>query len=55
MISNEHIQEFKRLYKEHFRRDISDAYVLESATKLIDLVRAVYKPMKKEEFEELKK
>lgn len=54
-ILSEQLQEFKRLYKEHFGKDISDADALESATKLTDLVKAVYKPMKKEEFKELKK
>lgn len=52
-ISNEQLREFKRLYKEHFGKDISDADALESATKLIDLVRTVYKPMTKNEFDKV--
>ena len=55
MISKEQLQDFKRLYKEHFGKDISDADALESATKLIDMLRVVYKPMTKEEFDELAK
>jgi hypothetical protein len=51
MISSEQLQEYKRIYKEHFGKDISDAEALESATKLISLVKAVYKPMTKKEFE----
>ena len=55
MISKEQLQDFKSLYKEHFGKDISDADALESATKLIDMLRVVYKPMTKGEFDELAK
>lgn len=54
MISNKQLQEFKSIYKEQFGEEISDAYALEIATKFVDLMEVVYKPMKKEEFEELK-
>lgn len=55
MISKEKLDEFKFLYKKHFGKDISDAEALESATKLINLVRLVYKPMTKKEFEAVEK
>ncbi len=49
MISDEDLKKFKSLYKKHFGKDISDAEALESAIKLINLVRIVYKPMTQEE------
>jgi hypothetical protein len=45
MLSNEDIQEFKVLYKNHFGEDLSDDEALERATRLIELVRVVYTPI----------
>lgn len=53
MISNEQLEEFKRIYRKQFGRNISDQDVLESATKLLDLLMVVYKPMTREEFSKL--
>lgn len=53
MISKEQLEEFKRIYRKEFGKDISDQDALESATKLINLLEIVYKPMTKEEFSEL--
>lgn len=50
MISNERLEEFKRIYRKEFGRDISDQDALESATKLLNLLKIVYKPMTKEDF-----
>ena len=53
MISKESLEEFKKIYRKRFGKDISDQDALESATKLLNLLRVVYKPMTKEEFSKL--
>ena len=55
MISEKRLEEFKRLYKKHFNKDISDQEALESATKLLRLVEIVYQPITKKEYEKYKK
>lgn len=51
MISKEQFDKFKEIYRKEFGKDISDQDALESATKLLDLLMVVYKPMTKEEFD----
>ena len=53
MISKESLEEFKKIYRKQFGKDIFDQDALESATKLLNLLRVVYKPMTKEEFSKL--
>jgi rubrerythrin len=55
MISKEHLDKFKELYKKKTGKDISDQDALESATKLINLVKAVYKPMTKDDYDKVQK
>jgi len=55
MISKESLEKFKGIYRKQFGKDISDEDALESATKLLNLMRIVYKPMTKTEFEELER
>ncbi|MDD5639668.1 MAG: hypothetical protein PHR47_02580 [Candidatus Pacebacteria bacterium] len=55
MISEEALKEFKSIYKKEFSIDLSNKDALESATKLLTLVKAVYKPMTKEEYEKIQK
>jgi hypothetical protein len=55
MISEEALKEFKAIYKKEFGVDLSDKDALESATKLLNLMKAVYKPMTKEEYEKIEK
>lgn len=50
-LTEEDLKEFKRIYKKEFGEDISDKDALEKATRLIRLVKAVYKPIKKSDFE----
>ena len=52
MITDQELKEFKGLYKKEFGKDISDEEALESATSLINLMRVIYKPIKKSDFEE---
>tara|TARA_Y100000310_G_scaffold116341_1_gene115014 strand:- start:414 stop:578 length:165 start_codon:yes stop_codon:yes gene_type:complete len=42
-------------YKKRFGEDLSDDIALEKATKLLELVGAVYKPMTESEYEALQK
>ncbi len=53
MVSQEALEEYKKIYRKQFRKDISDADALEQATKLLRLMEIIYKPMTKEEFDEL--
>jgi hypothetical protein len=53
MISNEHIQKFKGLYKNRFGKELSDAEAREKASALVRFLKIVLKPMSKEEFDEL--
>ena len=55
MISDERIQEFKRLYKNRFDKELSDAEAREKASALVRFLKIIYKPMMKEEFDELAK
>ena len=50
MLTDKQIEEFQALYKKNFGTDISREEVLESAIRLINLIKVVYKPMTKEEY-----
>ena len=55
MISEEILKEFKKIYKKRFGEYLSDQVALEKATKLLNLMKAVYRPMTKEEYDKLQK
>ena len=55
MISREKLKEFKKIYKERFGEYLSDQVALEKAIKLLNLVKAVYQPMTKEEYDKVQK
>ncbi len=55
MISEEALEEFKKIYKKRFSEHLSDQAALEKATKLLDLVKAVYQPMTQEEYDKVQK
>lgn len=46
-LTEKDIQEFKKLYKEHYGEDINDFVAYEAANHLINMIRAVYKPIPK--------
>jgi hypothetical protein len=48
MISKESLEEFKEIWKKEFNEEISDQKALDEATRLLTLVQAVYRPLKKE-------
>jgi aldehyde:ferredoxin oxidoreductase len=53
MLSDEQITQFKMLYKKHFGEEISQEDARERGEKLIRLLKLVYKPMSKDEYEKL--
>ena len=55
MISQEESETFKAIYKKQFGIDLPDQDALEKATKLFTLVRAVYRPITKEEYDMVQK
>ncbi len=52
-LSKEAIEEFKEIYRQEFGEEISDQTALELALNLLNLFRAIYKPVTKKELEEL--
>ena len=55
MISKESLEKFKKIYKKRFGEHLSDQAALEKATKLLNLVKAVYQPMTQEEYDKVQK
>ena len=55
MISREYLKKYKQIYRKKFHKDISDQEALEQATKLLCLVKAIYKPITKEDYDKLQK
>ncbi len=55
MISKERLEEFKKIYKKRFKKDITDEEALRQATSLLRMVELVYKPMTVKEYEVLQK
>ena len=51
MISQEELEKFKAIYKKKSGIDLSDQDALKMATKLFTLVKAVYSPIPKEEYD----
>ena len=47
MISEEALKEFKLIYKKKFDIELSDKDALEKAAKLLNLMKAIYKPIYK--------
>jgi hypothetical protein len=54
MISDKALKEYKEIYKKKFGKEIDDATAMEQATKLLALVNAVYRPIKKEWLKKIK-
>ena len=55
MISEERLKEFKKIYKKRFGKRLSGQDALEEATKLLNLVKIVYRPMTKKEYDKVQK
>jgi hypothetical protein len=52
MVSDKALAEYKAIYKKQFGEDLSDQEALEQATKLLTLMKAVYRPIKKSDYED---
>jgi hypothetical protein len=51
LLDDKHISAFQELYKKNFGEDISKEEAYTQGIKLIELVRVVYQPMTKEEYD----
>ena len=50
-LTDKDIDSFQALYKKHFNKDISRAEALKKGTQLLVLMKAIYKPMTKDEYD----
>lgn len=55
LLDDKHVSSFQKLYKESFGEDISKEEAYTQGIKLIELVRVVYQPMTKEEYDLVQK
>ena len=54
-LSEGNIVEFQRLYKLRYGKEISRELALEQGIKLLRLMKRIYRPMTKDEYEEIQK
>lgn len=54
-LTEKDINEFKKLYKEHYGEEINDFVAYEAANHLVNMIRAVYKPIPKSQEEQYNK
>lgn len=50
-ISEKHIKEYQALYKKEFGRDVSYNEADKQLSNLVNLLKIIYKPIKKKDFE----
>ena len=55
MLTDKQLEKYRAIYKKQFDKEISKAEALEQGTKLMNLIKAVYKPMTRQELGELQK
>jgi hypothetical protein len=53
MISKEALEEYKKIYKKQFGEDVSDVEALAGANRLLSLMSIIYRPIPKEDYEEV--
>lgn len=53
MISKKQLEDFKIIYKKEFNIDLSDEVALDKATEFLELMKVVYKPMSKNEYDNI--
>ena len=53
MISDEALQDFKKVWKDEFKEDISDEKAMDEGTALLNLMNVIYRPVKQEWLKEL--
>lgn len=54
-ITEKDVAKFKELYKKETGEDISDEEALDSVTSLVEMIKLIYKPIKKSEFDKYEK
>ncbi len=52
-ISEAQLTTFKALYKQHFGEELSQEDVLEKALKLVRMMQLIYKPITKEQYQQV--
>jgi len=52
MISAKALREFKKIWKEEFREEISNEFAIKEAVDLLTLFNVIYRPIKKEWLDE---
>ncbi|HPA25615.1 MAG TPA: hypothetical protein PLK76_02555 [bacterium] len=52
-INQQKILEFRGLWKKHFGEEISDEFAYEQAENLCSLLKKIYKPIRKFDFEKI--
>lgn len=55
MISEKALKEYKAIYKKEYGVDLPDEEALEQATKLLNLMKIIYRPISKDNYEKLQK
>jgi len=55
IISEKALKEYKAIYKKEYGVDLPDEEALEQATKLLNLMKIIYRPISKEDYEKLQK
>lgn len=55
MISENQIKKYQTLCKTHFNKEVSREEAYEQANRLINLMRLTYKPILKQEYDDLEK
>ena len=53
-LSDKQIEKFRLLYKKHFGIEIDNKEAYEQGTKLVQLMKIIYKPTKRSNFEKQK-
>lgn len=53
MLSDKALEEFKQIWREQFKEDISDEKAAEEAINLLTMMDAIYRPIKKEWVDEM--
>lgn len=54
-LTEKDISEFKKLYKEHYGEELNDFVAYEAANRLVQMIKAVYKPITKEQYDKIEK
>lgn len=55
MLTDEQIEKFKAIYRKNFNKEISDEDAYEQGIKLVTLMKHIYQPMTKEDYENTQK